>query len=164
MTCLDLSGFASPPGTESTRRKWLRNGTDKGYARLIIEDDEGAMFPAGSRITLERSVWRAKHSREIKSTLEVTGPDDIAIPAPQTFVAKFADSLAINPASFLNLKAKEAAEELLKVLPIWFSAADVSEAIQREISTPSDLKQLSAVRQELYEKGFFEALASAYPM
>lgn len=128
---------------------WLRRGEPKGYVRLVLEDD------AGRPISIEKTIYKSKKGGEIKATLEIIGPDSPEpIPAPQSFINRLADSLAVNPCAFLGLKAKEAADELLKVLPIAFDRDRVQQiaVVPVEMTDPLTLPQLRSLTDGLYSQ------------
>lgn len=129
----------------------LRIGESKGFVRLMIEDD------SGRPISIQKTIYRAKKGAgEIKATLEIIGPDSPEpIPAPQSFINGLADSLAVNPAAFLNLKAKEAADELLRVLPISFDRREVEAVTCTAVGGRSEdlsLPELRAIADDIYAK------------
>lgn len=120
----------------------LRNGADVGEVVLVLDDETVIR----KRITAGGS------------TLTVRRPDVGDVRAPQTYLAKLADALSVNPIAFLTADPKGQAEYLLESLPLMLDEGDVVEAVGGTVPVEAGdlaghaLAMLDRLRKRIYDE------------
>ena len=120
----------------------LRTGAGKGVIRFTLN--------TGAEIT--------KTVTPTRTEVLIIGPDGKPVPAPQTWIRRLADSLAVEPARLLTAKPRDLMTVLLQVMPISFDPAEISAQLPEPVRNyasipmkPATLEQLAAVRAEIFE-------------
>jgi chromosome segregation ATPase len=127
----------------------IRKGAEQSIVSMTLDD--------GTVITKTTRPKRARKGGEVTGytvDLEVTQPDGTPRPAPQSFINELGSAMAVDPSALLRIDAstvpgrRALSAELLKLVPVSFTPAEVARACMFRSSPEIPLGEMDAIAIE----------------
>jgi hypothetical protein len=122
----------------------IRQGAEKSVVELTLSD--GTVI---TRTCQPKKRRKADAPVEYSTNLEVLQPDGTPRPAPQTYIATLSEAVAVDPGQILRLDVttapgrKALADMLLRIMPLSFTAEEISAALAKPYRPDSTMPNFS---------------------